>query len=91
MTFFNDPTLLLIVIILGVTVILLQLYIESRRKPRELPRITRTLLKCTKCGNVLEIDYEEGDFISLVKGKCSRCGAPMKIQAIYTIEVKQPK
>ncbi len=84
-----DTNLLIMVIILTVIILVIQLLLETRKKPREPKTITRTLLKCTSCGETIETNYEPGDFIGLIKGQCRKCGAPLKITAVYDIEITE--
>ncbi len=67
------------------------LFMETRKKPKKPEYITKELLVCTKCGYQLETEYEPGDFIGMIKHKCPKCGAPMKIKAIYAIEKPEIK
>jgi len=76
-------------VIIGVitaATLLAYIFLESRRKPQKKEYITKELLICTKCGFQLETNHEPGDFISMIKGKCPKCGSAMKIKAIYAVE-----
>ncbi len=86
---FNDYTFIIVLVTLAVLAVLLQTYLEIKKRPKEPKTITRTLLKCIKCNYREEANYEVGDFIGLLKKKCSKCGQPMKIIAIYSIEIKE--
>lgn len=81
-----DYNIILTAVIISLVLVLIQLWIESRKKPLEKEYATKTLLKCIKCGYTLERDFEPGDFITMIKYKCPKCGNPMRIEAIYAIE-----
>ncbi len=63
----------------------------SMRKPKQPEYETKELLACTKCGYTVEQDFEPGDFIGMIKGRCPKCGAPMAVRAIYEVEKKNEK
>lgn len=84
-----DYNLIVIIVLFTVTILFIQLLLETRKKPREPKTVTRTLLKCTKCGETEETNYEPGDFIGLIKGQCRKCSAPLKVTAIYNMEISE--
>ncbi len=84
-----DPATLVLVIAVTIILVLIQVLLEMRKRPREPKTVTRTLLQCMKCGERIETNYEPGDFIGLIKGKCRKCGGPTKIIGIYTINLEQ--
>ena len=82
---FNIDTIIYTLIITTI-VMVIYLYMELRKKLQKPEYDTKTLLKCPKCGYQIEKNYELGEFIGMVKGKCSKCNTPMKIIAIYVVE-----
>ncbi len=80
---------MVIIGVISAAILLIYLFLESRRKPQKKEYITKELLVCTKCGFQLETSYEPGDFISMIRSKCPKCGSPMKIKAIYAVEKPQ--
>ncbi len=82
---FNIDTIIYTLIITTI-VMVIYLYIELRKKPQKPEYDTKTLLKCPKCGYQIEKNYELGEFIGMIKGKCPKCNTPMKIIAIYAVE-----
>ena len=87
----NDINFIIIIIIVSLIIVLIQLFMELRRRPSPREFITKTLLKCQKCGFRVERDFEPGDFVSMTKGKCPRCGYMMYVEAIYSIETSSYK
>lgn len=85
---FDTSSTLTLLILIALTALIVSTYMELRKKPKKPEYITRELLECTNCKYRLETDYEAGDFISLYKRACPKCGSPMKIIAIYNIEKK---
>ncbi len=53
-------------------------------------KITLTVLKCTKCAFQSIRNFQVGDYIPKVVGKCPSCGGPFQVEAIY-VEEKAPK
>jgi len=84
-----DYNLIVIIVLLTVTILFIQLLLETRKKPREPKTVTRTLLKCTSCGETIETNYEPGDFIGLIKGQCKKCNSPLRVTAIYDVEIPE--
>jgi hypothetical protein len=39
----------------------------------------------------VEKEFEPGDFIGMVKGKCPKCDGPMIVKAIYDVAKKTEK
>ncbi|MEM0380627.1 MAG: hypothetical protein QXX35_03275 [Desulfurococcaceae archaeon] len=81
----NFETIILI-IVLTILLLLLTTYSELKRKPRKPEYETKEILECTKCRHRVLEDFEPGDFISMYKNKCPKCGGLMKVKAIYCIE-----
>ncbi|MEM0002441.1 MAG: hypothetical protein QXS24_01520 [Desulfurococcaceae archaeon] len=78
-------------IILLVLLILIMIYLvydSYIKKPRKKTYVVRELLTCTKCKFNVERDFEPGDFIGIIKGKCPSCGGDLKLKAIYAVEKK---
>ena len=50
------------------------------------PRITLTMLKCTKCAFKSIRDFQLGDYIPKPMGTCPSCGGPFVVEAIYMEE-----
>jgi len=73
-------------LVLLIIIIIYMIYDLYSRRPKRSITYTRETLVCTKCGLNVERDFEPGDFIGLVKGKCPSCGGNLKIKAIYSIE-----
>lgn len=71
-----------------ILIVLYMLYDTYKRRPKKTIQMVRESLKCIKCGLVVEKEFEPGDFIGLLKGKCPTCGGDLKIHAIYSIEKK---
>lgn len=82
-----SPTDIALIIAL-ILVVVFMIYDTYKRKPKKTTQIVRESLRCVKCGLVVEKDFEPGDFIGLIKGKCPTCGGDLKIKAIYAIEKK---
>jgi len=78
------PDIIWLIVILILIIYLV--YDTYARRPKKTEKIIRERLVCTKCGYVVEREFEPGDFIGLVKGKCPSCGGDLKIKAIYAIE-----
>lgn len=81
-----DLETLVLVIIISVITLLVITIIELRKHPKKPEYETLELLECTHCKYRVEQLFEPGDFISMYKGKCPKCNAPLKIKAIYSIE-----
>ncbi|MEM4717732.1 MAG: hypothetical protein QXE81_03105 [Desulfurococcaceae archaeon] len=81
------PTELLILFVF-LFVLLYMIYDTYRRRPRRTLYIVRESLKCTKCGLIVEREFEPGDFIGIIKGKCPTCGGDLKVKSIYAVEKK---
>jgi len=81
-----DLETLIILIVTATIMLIILTYLEFRKKPKKPEYITKELLECIKCNYRLEQDFEPGDFISMYKRKCPRCGGLMKIKAIYAVE-----
>lgn len=60
-------------------------YLKKKRE-ESTKYVTREVLICLNCNYKVEKDFEPGDFIGLVKGKCPRCGGGMKIKGIFSVE-----
>ncbi|RLE99569.1 MAG: hypothetical protein DRJ57_02155 [Thermoprotei archaeon] len=58
-------------------------------------RLTRRrvveLVKCTECGYSEERGHTAGDYVFKVKGRCPRCGAEMRVVAIYSVKLEEGK
>ncbi|WP_440060126.1 hypothetical protein ACSU1N_02965 [Thermogladius sp. 4427co] len=78
-----DPYTIFTIILIVLLVI--YMFLETRRKPARAEYTTRVLLQCPTCGFQLEKDYEPGDMIGLKKGKCPRCGGDLKIRGVYSV------
>ncbi len=76
-----------------ISAIILSIYfmMESMRKPKEPEYETMEILECPKCGYTVTKEFEPGDFIGMIKGKCPKCGTPLIIKAIYEVEKKNEK
>jgi len=75
------------IIVLLLVIIIYMLYEVYARKPRRTLYHVRELLVCKRCSYRLERDFEPGDFIGLIKGKCPKCGGELKLQGIYAVEL----
>ncbi len=84
----NDYTFIILIAVIAVVAVILQTIIELRKRPKQVRTTTKTLLECIKCGYRLEQPYTTGDFVGLVKTKCPKCGSPMKVIAVYDVELK---
>ncbi|MEM4481153.1 MAG: hypothetical protein QXK88_02295 [Desulfurococcaceae archaeon] len=62
------------------------IYESYRKRPRKTAYVVRELLVCMSCNYRVERDFEPGDFIGLIKGKCPSCGGDLKLRGIYSIE-----
>lgn len=78
----------ILLIILIFIVFAYLIYDAYTRRPRRSIHVVRELLVCTKCNYRVEKDFEPGDFIGLIKGKCPSCNGELKIKGIYAIEKK---
>ncbi len=87
----EDYTFIVLFAVMIIVAVLLQIYMEMKKKPKEPKTIVKTLLECTKCRKREETNYETGDVIGVLKKKCSKCGNPMKIIGIYSIEIKEKR
>jgi len=83
-----DLETLVLLIFVAVLTLVITTYMELKKKLKKPEYVTRELLECTSCGYKLEHDHEPGDFISMFKGECPRCGSLMRIKAIYSVEKK---
>lgn len=81
-----DLQTIVLVIILTIIILLITTYTELKKKPKKPEYETKELLECIKCKYRLIQDFEPGDFISMYKNKCPKCGELMKIKAIYNVE-----
>jgi len=54
----------------------------KKKKNTEEPKFY-TLVRCSKCGYEYTREWKEGDFVGMVEGKCPKCGALLKVEAIY--------
>lgn len=59
------------------------------RKPKKPEYVTRELVVCDSCGYREERDYRLGDYVGLEEGKCPKCGGPMRVAGIYSVERKK--
>ncbi|MGC8983087.1 MAG: hypothetical protein ACP5KA_04975 [Desulfurococcaceae archaeon] len=76
-----------IIAILLALILIYYLYNALRTRRKRKPEYAiREVLACMQCNYKLERDYEAGDFIGLLKGKCPKCGGQMKIRGIYAVE-----
>lgn len=74
---------LLVLLLLMLIYLVYESYSKRLRKPIY---AIRELLVCNKCNYRIEKDFEPGDFIGLIKGKCPRCGGELKLRGIYAVE-----
>jgi rRNA maturation endonuclease Nob1 len=81
-----ESVILLVVMLILIIYMIYDMY--SRRPRRKTYHVKETLI-CTKCKYVVEREFEPGDFIGLIKGKCPTCGGDLKVKAIYAIEKEQ--
>ncbi|AFK50680.1 hypothetical protein TCELL_0255 [Thermogladius calderae 1633] len=79
-----DPYTLFMIVL--TVLLIVYMYLETRKRPTRTEYVTRELLVCEGCGFQVERDFEPGDFIGLVKGKCPRCGRELKIKGIYSVD-----
>ena len=59
------------------------MFINIKKKNKEEEAKYYTLIRCTKCGYEYTREWKEGDFVGMVEGKCPKCGALLKVEAIY--------
>jgi len=78
----------IILIIAFIIIVIYLIYDSYARKPRKRVQVVRELLVCTSCKFTVEKDFEPGDFIGMIKGKCPSCGSNLKVKAIYAVEKK---
>lgn len=76
----------MLALILLLIIILYLVYESYSRRPRRTLYAIRELLVCIKCNYRVEKDFEPGDFIGLIKGKCPKCGGDLKLKGIYAVE-----
>jgi len=51
-----------------------------------------SLLQCTKCGEKVERNYKEGEYVTkVVEDKCPKCASPMFVKLIYVNPPPQPQ
>ncbi len=86
---FDQNTLMIIAIITVIVATVIKALLDVYRRPKEPVSTVKTLLKCTKCDYIEEVDYQQGDFIGLLKGKCPKCSSSLKVRGIYVIELKK--
>jgi len=80
--------------ILGVLGIIFVMLMVSRfmgKMPLPTPRVTLTMLQCTKCAFKSIRDFRPGDHIPKPIGACPSCGAPFIVEQIYREEPPQRK
>ncbi|MEM0355530.1 MAG: hypothetical protein QXO78_02125 [Desulfurococcaceae archaeon] len=79
----------IIMIILFAILLIITVISEFRKRSRLVEYVTRELVECSICKYSYEEEYEPGDFISMIKGTCPKCGkGVLKIRAIYSVEKK---
>jgi rRNA maturation endonuclease Nob1 len=83
MSYLDPYTVFTIILVI---ILIVYMFMETKRKPARIEYVTRELLVCYSCGFQVERDHEPGDFIGLVKGKCPRCGGDLKIKGIYSVD-----
>jgi len=66
-------------------------FLNVKKRPKEPLTQTLCVLRCDLCDYTKVQDYEEGDFVFKVAGKCSKCDGSMKINDIYTVKIKKEK
>lgn len=81
-----DLETIILVIVISIIILLITTYSELKKKPKKPEYETKELLECVKCKYRLTLDFEPGDFVSMYKNKCPKCGDRMKIKAIYNVE-----
>ncbi|MEM1642927.1 MAG: hypothetical protein QW369_05215 [Desulfurococcaceae archaeon] len=86
---FDQNTLIMIAVVVMVIATIVKTLLDVYRRPKEPVIVMKTLLKCIKCDYVKEVDYQQGDFIGLLKGKCPNCSSSLKVRGIYAIELKE--
>jgi len=80
--------LLVLLIVLTAATLLAMTLMELKKRPKKPEYETRELLECVNCKYRIEAPFEPGDFITMRKGKCPKCGTQLKIIAIYDVEKK---
>ncbi len=81
-----DLETIVLLITISVLTLLIMTLMELRKQPKKPEYETIELLECIQCRYRLERPFEPGDFISMYKGKCPKCGSPLRIKAIYNVE-----
>lgn len=71
---------------LGFLLIFLALLRLLTRIPTPTKRVTLTVIQCTKCAFKNIRNFQVGDYIPKIVGKCPSCGGPFQIEAIYVEE-----
>lgn len=82
-------------ILIGIMIIFILIFTLTNQSQRsrgmivEKPPI-KTELICLECGLKEVRDFKEGDYVSkITEEKCKKCGKPLKINLIYSIEIKK--
>lgn len=70
--------------ILFLALLLYMLLSNYFKKREDTSSTTKELLVCPNCNYSVEVDFEPGDFIGLIKGQCPRCSSKMRIKGIYS-------
>ncbi|MCS7128333.1 MAG: hypothetical protein N3E36_04035 [Sulfolobales archaeon] len=86
---FDQNTLIMIAIVAMIIATIVKTLLDVYRRPKEPVTVVKTLLKCIECDYIQEVDYQQGDFIGLLKGKCPKCSSSLRVRGIYAIELKE--
>lgn len=82
-----QPQTLLIVAVVVVLILMITSLLSEFKKKGKSELVVKELLECINCKYSIESEYEPGDFVSMVKGKCPQCNkGVLKVKAIYSVE-----
>lgn len=65
--------------------------IKTQPKKSEERYVTRTIVKCLKCGYEEKRDFKEGDFVGKIEGNCPKDDGTLVIRLIYSEKVVEQK
>ena len=90
--FSQDPLriVLWIVAALAILILVISIFLQSRSLPQLKAVEVRRLVACRDCDVESEGPFQAGDYIFREIGECPRCGGPLYIKALYSVDSKTP-
>ncbi len=81
----------LVAIILLAILLAFSILMTERKKKPEAPKRTITVIRCDNGDYETERDFQQGDFVGKVEGKCPKCGGVLRVHSIYVEEIRLAK